>query len=87
MLPFDYFCASFGLDNRPAKGHGSLTEQATDWAGVMGVDRPPTHIIEKRGTQLEGAIKCTRLIEKRWGTEAIPLQAGYRTVKQTIYGG
>jgi hypothetical protein len=23
-----------------------------DWADVMGVDRPPTHIIENRGTEL-----------------------------------
>src|SRR5258705_4801188 len=44
-------------------------------AGVMGVDRAPTPIIEKRGTQLEGAITCTRLVEKCWGTEAIPRQA------------
>jgi hypothetical protein len=63
-----------------------LTEQATE-ARVMGVDRRPTQIIENRGTQLEGANKCTRLIEKRWGTEAIPLQPICRTVKQTIYGG
>jgi FMN-dependent NADH-azoreductase len=53
----------------------------------MGVDRPPTHIIEKRGTQLEGAIKCTRLVEKRWGTEAFPLQAEPSDCQQTIYGG
>jgi hypothetical protein len=26
---------------------------------VMGVDLPPIHIIEKRGTELEGAIKST----------------------------
>jgi hypothetical protein len=36
-----------------------LTEQSTDWADVTGVDRPTTHIIEKRGTELEGAIKST----------------------------
>jgi hypothetical protein len=36
-----------------------LTEQATDWADVMGVDLPPIHIIEKRGTELECAIKST----------------------------
>jgi hypothetical protein len=73
MLPFGDFCASFKLDGRPAKGHGSLTEQATGWADVMGVDRPPTHIIEKRGSESEGPIKSTQLVEKRWGTEAIPL--------------
>jgi hypothetical protein len=50
-----------------------LTEQATGWADVMGVDRPPTHIIEKRGTESEGPIKSTQLVEKRWGTGAIPL--------------
>jgi len=42
---------------------GRLTEQATDWADVKSVDRPTTHIIEKRGTELEGAIKSTRLVE------------------------
>jgi hypothetical protein len=56
-------------------------------AGVMGVDRAPTPLIAKRGSQLEGAITCIRLVEKCWGTEAIPLQAICRTVKQTIYGG
>jgi hypothetical protein len=47
------------LDRRPEKRNGSLTEQATDWADVTGVDRPTTHIIEKRGTELECAIKST----------------------------
>jgi hypothetical protein len=60
--------------------------EATGRAAVLGVDRPPTHIIENRGTQLEGAIKCTRLVEKRWGTEAIPLRADLSGC-QTKYGG
>jgi hypothetical protein len=67
MLPFDYFCASFKLDNRPAKGHGSLTEQATGRARVMGVDRRPTRIIEKRGTESGGAVSSTQLVEKALG--------------------
>jgi len=53
----------------------------------MGVDRLPTHIIEKRGTELEGGFKCTRLVEKRWGTEAIPLQADLSDCQTRIYGG
>jgi hypothetical protein len=40
------------IDTPPAKGHGHSTEQATDGAYVMGVERPPTHIIENRGTEL-----------------------------------
>jgi hypothetical protein len=45
------------IGRRPAKGHGSLTEQVMGWADVMGFDRLPTHIIEKRGTELDGAIQ------------------------------
>src|SRR4030081_3122000 len=41
----------------------------------MGVDRPPTPHRRETWHRVGGAINSTQLVEKRWGTEAIPLQA------------